>query len=111
MGPLVCLHASDTGRATSPGSAAASPVDTASSQLDWPGHGSSDDDRVPASAGRYAVLLAGVLDALGIERAEHPRQLDRRRGRDPVRAAHPDRVRATRPREPGRPAIAAAADA
>src|SRR5512144_1156742 len=27
--------------------------------LDWPGHGCSDGDRVPASAARYAALLAG----------------------------------------------------
>ncbi len=35
--------------------------------LDWPGHGSSDDDAVPASAARYADLLAGFLDAVAIE--------------------------------------------
>jgi 4,5:9,10-diseco-3-hydroxy-5,9,17-trioxoandrosta-1(10),2-diene-4-oate hydrolase len=35
--------------------------------LDWPGQGRSGDDLVPASAQRYAVLLAGFLDALGIE--------------------------------------------
>jgi 4,5:9,10-diseco-3-hydroxy-5,9,17-trioxoandrosta-1(10),2-diene-4-oate hydrolase len=35
--------------------------------LDWPGQGRSGDDLVPASAQRYAALLAGFLDALGIE--------------------------------------------
>jgi len=34
--------------------------------LDWPNHGSSGDDREPASAGRYAALLAGFVEALGL---------------------------------------------
>jgi 4,5:9,10-diseco-3-hydroxy-5,9,17-trioxoandrosta-1(10),2-diene-4-oate hydrolase len=34
--------------------------------LDWPGHGRSDDDRHPASAERYAELLEGFVDALGL---------------------------------------------
>lgn len=34
--------------------------------LDWPGHGSSGDDAEPASAARYAELLAGFVDALGL---------------------------------------------
>ena len=37
--------------------------------LDWPGHGSSADDREPPFAARYEALLAGFLDALGVERA------------------------------------------
>ena len=36
--------------------------------VDWPGHGRSSVDREPASAARYAALLVGVLDQLGIER-------------------------------------------
>jgi len=62
--------------------------------LDWPGHGSSGDDAEPASARRYAALLAGFVEALGL--------------RDPVlignsiggsaalrfAGAHPERVRA-----------------
>jgi 4,5:9,10-diseco-3-hydroxy-5,9,17-trioxoandrosta-1(10),2-diene-4-oate hydrolase len=32
--------------------------------LDWPGQGRSGDDRLPASAARYAELLAGFVDAL-----------------------------------------------
>lgn len=35
--------------------------------IDWPGHGSSGADRVPASAERYGQLLIGLLDQLGIE--------------------------------------------
>ena len=37
--------------------------------IDWPGQGRSGEDHVPASAARYAELLTGVLDALGVERA------------------------------------------
>ena len=37
--------------------------------LDWPGQGNSGDDRLPASAPRYAELLNGFLDALGVEPA------------------------------------------
>jgi pimeloyl-ACP methyl ester carboxylesterase len=36
--------------------------------VDWPGHGSSPPDRDPASAARYAALLAGVVDGLGLDR-------------------------------------------
>lgn len=36
--------------------------------VDWPGHGASGQDAQPASAHRYAVLLLGLLDALGLER-------------------------------------------
>jgi 4,5:9,10-diseco-3-hydroxy-5,9,17-trioxoandrosta-1(10),2-diene-4-oate hydrolase len=34
--------------------------------LDWPGHGASDDDTEPASAARYAELLARFVSALGL---------------------------------------------
>jgi len=37
--------------------------------LDWPGHGRSGPDRVPTSAERYADVLAGFVDRLGIEQA------------------------------------------
>ena len=35
-------------------------------RLDWPGHGRSGDDRQDASAARYAQLLTGFMDQLGI---------------------------------------------
>jgi len=35
--------------------------------LDWPGQGRSGDDRVPASAARYADLLAGFVHALRLD--------------------------------------------
>lgn len=37
--------------------------------LDWPGQGHSATDTVPPSAARYAELVAGVLHALGVDRA------------------------------------------
>lgn len=36
-------------------------------RIDWPGHGRSGADAVPASAERYAQLLAGLLRALAVE--------------------------------------------
>jgi pimeloyl-ACP methyl ester carboxylesterase len=36
--------------------------------VDWPGHGASSQDSHPASARRYAELLTGLLDVLGLER-------------------------------------------
>lgn len=35
--------------------------------LDWPGHGNSGDDTAAASAVRYAELLAGFVDTVGIK--------------------------------------------
>lgn len=35
-------------------------------RIDWPGHGGSGGDRVPASAERYAQLAEGLLDSLSI---------------------------------------------
>lgn len=37
--------------------------------VDWPGQGRSGPDRVPCSAARYETLLAGFLDAVGVDRA------------------------------------------
>ena len=37
-------------------------------RIDWPGHGQSGPDSHPASAARYADLLEGALDALGVTR-------------------------------------------
>ncbi len=37
--------------------------------LDWPGHGRSESDHEPASARRYARVLASFMDAVNIERA------------------------------------------
>jgi len=37
--------------------------------FDWPGQGRSGDDRAPPTAARYAELLDGFMNALGIDRA------------------------------------------
>jgi 4,5:9,10-diseco-3-hydroxy-5,9,17-trioxoandrosta-1(10),2-diene-4-oate hydrolase len=64
--PLVCTHAIGHG---------ARDFETLRARLrhryrvvapDWPGHGSSGDDREPASAARYAGVLEGLVDALGL---------------------------------------------
>ena len=36
--------------------------------IEWPGHGDSGADRQPASATRYAELIVGAVDRLGLER-------------------------------------------
>ena len=36
--------------------------------IDWPGHGASGQDTKPASAARYADLLRGLIEALGLDR-------------------------------------------
>src|SRR5262245_42089679 len=66
--PLVCLHAIGHGASDFAGLRRRLAGRHRVIALDWPGHGSSDDDRLPASAGRYTLLLAGMLDALGVER-------------------------------------------
>jgi len=66
--PLVCLHA------VAHGARDYQPFTRAIRDrfevicIDWPGHGRSGADREPASAARYAALLVGVLDKLGVER-------------------------------------------
>ena len=37
-------------------------------RIEWPGHGRSGPDTQPASAERYAELIAAALDQLGVER-------------------------------------------
>jgi len=99
--PLVCLHAIGHGASDFAGLRRRLAGRHRVIALDWPGHGASDDDRVPASAGRYAVLLAGVLDALRVER---PIILGNSiGGAVAIRfaAAHPDRVRALVLANPG----------
>ena len=67
--PLVCLHAIGHGASDFAGVRAYFRSRYRVIALDWPGHGDSDDDRVPASAARYAALLAEVLDTLRIDGA------------------------------------------
>ena len=99
--PVVCLHAIGHGASDFTGLRRWLAGRHRVVALDWPGHGRSADDRVPASAGRYAALLAGVLDALGVER---PVMIGNSvGGAAAIRfaAAHPARVRALVLANPG----------
>ena len=62
--PIVCLHAIGHGA----GDFARLPVQLGGQYqviaIDWPGHGASLPDAMPPTAGRYAELLDGVMDAL-----------------------------------------------
>jgi pimeloyl-ACP methyl ester carboxylesterase len=59
--PLLCLHAIGHD-STDFDALAGGPARVIA--LDWPGQGSSQPDRVPPTARRYAALLGGFLDAL-----------------------------------------------
>jgi len=66
--PVVCLHAIAHG-----GRDFAAFTDAVCQQyevitLDWPDHGGSGEDHQPASAARYAQIVIGLLDQLGIQR-------------------------------------------
>src|SRR5262249_59947803 len=65
--PIVCLHAIGHGAGDFAALRAHLRGRHRVIALDWPGQGNSGDDRVPASASRYAELLNGVLDALVVE--------------------------------------------
>jgi 4,5:9,10-diseco-3-hydroxy-5,9,17-trioxoandrosta-1(10),2-diene-4-oate hydrolase len=65
---VVCLHAIGHGGRDFEALAASIEDKFEVIRLDWPGQGRSGEDRVPASATRYADLLAGALAALKVER-------------------------------------------
>jgi 4,5:9,10-diseco-3-hydroxy-5,9,17-trioxoandrosta-1(10),2-diene-4-oate hydrolase len=68
-GPVVlCLHAIGHGARDFETLAALLGDECEIIALDWPGQGRSGRDADPASAERYAVLLKGFVDALGLER-------------------------------------------
>lgn len=68
-GPVVlCLHAIGHGARDFETLAALLGDECEIIALDWPGQGRSGRDADPASAERYAVLLEGFVDALGLER-------------------------------------------
>lgn len=64
---LVCLHAIGHGGGDFEAFAAALPAHRIIT-VDWPGHGASGSDEQPPTARRYAQLLGGLLDVLGLER-------------------------------------------
>jgi 4,5:9,10-diseco-3-hydroxy-5,9,17-trioxoandrosta-1(10),2-diene-4-oate hydrolase len=65
---IVCLHAIGHGGGDYAGFERAFSDRYRVITVDWPGHGASHQDHQPASALRYASLLLGLLDALGLER-------------------------------------------
>jgi len=64
--PLLCLHAIGHGARDFEGLRMSLRDRYRVLALDWPGQGNSGDDRIPASAGRYAELVAGFVEALRI---------------------------------------------
>jgi 4,5:9,10-diseco-3-hydroxy-5,9,17-trioxoandrosta-1(10),2-diene-4-oate hydrolase len=65
---VVCLHAIGHGGRDFEALAASIEDKFEVIRIDWPSQGRSGDDHVPASAARYAELLAGALAALKVER-------------------------------------------
>jgi pimeloyl-ACP methyl ester carboxylesterase len=63
---LACLHAIGHGGGDFVGVERALSEHWRVVTLDWPGHGHSGSDTVPASAQRYTTLLAGVVEQLNI---------------------------------------------
>jgi pimeloyl-ACP methyl ester carboxylesterase len=87
--PLVCLHA--IGHDGSDYDALPLPRKIA---LDWPAQGGSGPDRAPPTSRRYAELLEGFLDALGLDRVVLVGNSIGGAAAIRFAAAHPERVRA-----------------
>jgi pimeloyl-ACP methyl ester carboxylesterase len=66
---IVCLHAIGHGSRDFERLVAELHVDFRVIALDWPGHGASGPDHRPVSLRRYADLLEGFLDRIGIVRS------------------------------------------
>lgn len=67
--PVLCLHATGHGARDFEAFGALVGRQFEIIAVDWPGQGRSDNDTHSASAARYAQLIGGVLDAIGVERA------------------------------------------
>lgn len=98
---LVCLHAIGHGAADFARLRARLRARFRVLALDWPGHGNSGADHVPASAGRYADLLGRFLDAAGVERAVLIGNSIGGAAAVRFAAAHPERVQALVLENPG----------
>lgn len=66
--PVICLHATGHGARDFEGVKTMLPDGFRFLALDWPGQGRSGEDSQPASAQRYAELLDGFIDELGLDR-------------------------------------------
>lgn len=98
---LVCLHAIAHGAGDFAGVRERLCARWRVLALDWPGHGNSGDDPIPASAARYAELLAAFLDTVGIEQAVVLGNSIGGAAAIRYAAAHPTRVRALVLANPG----------
>jgi 4,5:9,10-diseco-3-hydroxy-5,9,17-trioxoandrosta-1(10),2-diene-4-oate hydrolase len=99
--PLVCLHAIAHGAGDFEHLRARLRGRQRVMALDWPGHGNSGGDTEPPTAGRYATLLAGFLDAVGVERAVLLGNSIGGAAALRFAAQHPDRVRSLVLVDPG----------
>lgn len=99
--PVVCLHAIGHGAADFAHLRTHLRARHRVLALDWPGHGRSAADRVPASAARYADLLAGFLEGLRLPPAILIGNSIGGAASVRVAAGQPDRVRALVLENPG----------
>lgn len=107
--PIVCLHAIGHGASDFARLRARLRGRHRVIAVDWPGQGRSGEDRLAPTAGRYAELLAGLLDALGLDRvvlignsiggaaalryaASHPQRVSRLVLENPGGLDRPDRL-------------------
>lgn len=98
---LVALHAIGHGGGDFVGVEAALSSTWRVVTVDWPSQGFSGPDLVPASAGRYADLLAALLDELGVSRAVLLGNSIGGAAAIRFAAAHPERVTALVLANPG----------
>jgi pimeloyl-ACP methyl ester carboxylesterase len=98
---IVCLHAIGHGAGDYRPFARTMASEHRVIALDWPGHGSSQSDRVPTSASRYAELLEGFLAALDLRRVIVIGNSIGGAAALELAAKHPERVRALVVANPG----------
>ena len=98
---IVCLHAIGHGAGDYRAFAEAMAGEHRVIALDWPGHGASQADHRSTSGARYAELLEGFLDALGLEHAIVMGNSIGGAAAIELAARHPARVRALVLANPG----------
>ncbi|MCA6298455.1 MAG: alpha/beta hydrolase [Phenylobacterium sp.] len=91
--PVVCLHATGHGARDFDRLTQRLGGDFTFFSLDWPGQGDSQREAIPASAGRYAELVGGALEALDLKDAILLGNSIGGAAAILCAASHPDRVR------------------
>jgi 4,5:9,10-diseco-3-hydroxy-5,9,17-trioxoandrosta-1(10),2-diene-4-oate hydrolase len=91
--PVVCLHATGHGARDFDRLTQRLGGDFTFFSLDWPGQGDSPCEATPASAGRYAELVGGALEALDLKDAILLGNSIGGAAAILCAASHPDRVR------------------